>query len=96
LNWLVYIIRCSDDTLYTGITNNLERRLTQHASQRGAKYFRGRQPQEVVYVENGHDRSSASRREAEIKKLSRDEKCLLLTSKMNVVAQVAVCSPDET
>ena len=79
MNWVVYIIRCSDDTLYTGITNNLERRLSQHATQRGAKYFRGRQPREVVYVEKGHDRSSASKREAEIKKLSRDEKCLLLS-----------------
>ena len=85
VNWCVYIIRCSDDTLYTGITNNLERRLTQHATQRGAKYFRGRQPEEVVYVENGHDRSSASRREAEIKKLERAEKMLLINS-------VQVCS----
>lgn len=96
MNWLVYIIRCSDDTLYTGITNNLERRVTQHASQRGAKYFRGRQPQEVVYVEDGHDRSSASRREAEIKKLSREEKRLLLDSGTNVVGQVGVAMPGIT
>lgn len=88
MNWCVYIIRCSDETLYTGITNDLERRLSQHASQRGAKYFRGRQPREVVYVESGHDRSSASRREAEIKKLSREAKRLLLTSDLNVVAAI--------
>lgn len=80
MNWLVYIIHCSDNTLYTGITNNLERRLQQHASQRGAKYFRGRQPQAVVYREAGHDRSSASRREAAIKKLSRDEKQQLIAT----------------
>lgn len=87
MNWLVYIIRCSDNTLYTGITNNLERRLSQHATQRGAKYFRGRQPEEIVYVENGHDRSSASRREAEIKRLERTEKMSLISSEMNAVAQ---------
>lgn len=80
MNWCVYIIRCCDDTLYTGITNNLERRLWQHANQRGAKYFRGRQPKEVVYVETGHDRSSASRREVEIKKLPRCDKQLLIES----------------
>lgn len=69
MNWLVYIILCSDGTLYTGITNDLDRRLSQHATQRGAKYFRGRAPGPVVYLEHGHDRSSASRREAAIKKL---------------------------
>lgn len=86
MNWFVYIIRCSDDTLYTGITNNLERRLTQHATQRGAKYFRGRQPEAIVYVENGHDRSSASRREAEIKKLDRGGKLLLIGTASNLAA----------
>lgn len=70
MNWLVYIILCSDGSLYTGITKDLERRLRQHAGRRGAKYFRGRQPGPVVYLEQGHDRSSASRREAAIKKLS--------------------------
>jgi putative endonuclease len=94
LNWCVYIIRCSDDTLYTGITNNLERRLEQHATQRGATYFRGRKPEAIVYVENGHDRSSASKREAEIKKLERAEKVLLITSEMNVVAQTLTRQTD--
>lgn len=89
MNWFVYIILCSDDTLYTGITNDLERRMAQHASQRGAKYFRGRQPQRVVYVEDGHDRSSASRREAEIKKLNRTEKERLLLSELNRAAAIA-------
>lgn len=69
MNWLVYIILCSDGSLYTGITNDLERRLRQHAARRGAKYFRGRAPGPVVYQEHGHDRSSASRREAAIKRL---------------------------
>lgn len=78
MNWLVYIILCSDGSLYTGITNDLERRLRQHADRRGAKYFRGRLPGPVVYLERGHDRSSASRREAAIKKLSPQAKRRLI------------------
>ncbi len=81
--WLVYILLCSDDSFYTGITNNLERRVAQHAAKTGAKYFRGRQPRKVVYLERGHDRSSASRREAEIKKLSRRAKVELIDSALN-------------
>lgn len=79
-NWQVYIILCSDKTLYTGITTDISRRFEQHASGRGAKYFRGRQPVRVVYQESGHTRSSASRREAEIKTLTRTEKCDLISS----------------
>jgi putative endonuclease len=89
-DWSVYIILCSDGTLYTGISNNLERRMKQHASSQGAKYFRGRDPRELVYVENGHDRSSASQREAEIKKLKRGEKELLLRSKLNQVNSLSI------
>ena len=74
MNWQVYIIVCSDDTLYTGITTDMERRLSQHASGRGAKYFRGRRPKEVVYLEGGHDRSTASKRELAIKGMKRAEK----------------------
>lgn len=77
------MIRCSDATLYTGITNNLERRWRQHADRQGAKYFRGRRPLEVVYLEPGHDRSSASRREATIKRLQRAEKERLIRSPHN-------------
>ena len=67
MNWHVYIILCSDDSLYTGITTAMDRRFDQHATGRGAKYFRGRQPSRVVYLESGHTRSSAGKREAEIK-----------------------------
>lgn len=72
--WQVYIIRCSDSSLYTGITTDMDRRLQQHTTGRGAKYFRGRQPKELVYLEAGHDRSSAARRELAIKQMSRAEK----------------------
>ncbi len=89
-DWLVYIVLCSDNTLYTGITNNIERRMQQHASQQGAKYFRGRSPKRLAYLEDGHDRSSASQREAEIKKLKRDAKDVLIRSDANRIDALAV------
>jgi putative endonuclease len=87
MNWLVYIIVCSDDSLYTGITTDLQRRFDQHASGRGAKYFRGRRPLQVVYRESGHTRSSAGRRELEIKGLPRTEKNVLIGSASNEITQ---------
>ena len=80
MNWHVYIILCSDDSLYTGITTDIDRRFTQHASGRGARYFRGRQPKRLVYLESGHTRSSAGKREAEIKGLTRAGKSMLASS----------------
>lgn len=85
MHWQVYIILCTDDSLYTGITNDVVRRFSQHADRQGAKYFRGRQPKQLVYVESGHDRSSASKREIVIKKLSRLEKLQLLAADSNKV-----------
>ena len=77
--WYVYIIRASDDSLDTGITTDLERRLKQHQTGKGgAKYFRGRKACDFVYTESGHNRSSASIREAQIKKMTRQQKNLLL------------------
>ncbi len=85
MSWQVYIIRCTDGTLYTGITVDVMRRFYQHRDNQGAKYFRGRCPERLVYVEMGHDRSSASKREHRIKKLSRHEKLQLLVSECNRV-----------
>ncbi|WP_411727091.1 GIY-YIG nuclease family protein [Methyloglobulus sp.] len=85
VNWTVYIILCSDNSLYTGITNNLSRRLRQHCDSQGAKYFRGRQPVKVVYAEDGHSRSSASKREFAIKHLKHAEKLLLISSDVNKI-----------
>ena len=85
MEWFVYVIRCSDDSLYTGVTTDIERRFSEHAGQeKGAKYFNGRQPLEVVYSEAGHNRSSACRREAAIKKLSRVEKLALAKKNMKL------------
>ena len=82
-DWFVYMIHCTDESLYTGITKDVSKRYAQHAALKGAKYFRGRKPRELVYQENGHDRSSASKRECEIKKLSRKNKIQLILSSDN-------------
>jgi putative endonuclease len=78
MNWQVYIILCSDNSLYTGITTNMERRFRQHAEGKGAKYFRGRQPVKIVLLESGHTRSSAGIREAKLKAFSHAEKMHLI------------------
>jgi putative endonuclease len=78
-NWSLYIIEASDRSLYTGITTDVERRFSEHLEgPRGARYFNGRKPLQILYREDGHDRVSASRREAEIKKLSRRAKQQLI------------------
>jgi putative endonuclease len=77
--WYVYIIRASDESLYTGITTDVQRRFDEHCgTEKGARYFRGRQPLEIVYRENHPDRSSALRREADIKRLPRNQKLKLI------------------
>lgn len=77
--WYVYIIRASDDSLYTGVTTDVERRFAEHGHPaKRARYFRGRKPLEVVYTEHLENRSSALRREAEIKKLTRKRKLMLV------------------
>ena len=82
--WYVYIIRASDDSLYTGSTTDVERRFNEHSgTPKGARFFRGRQPLEVVYTENHPDRSSAQRRESVIKGLSRDLKLELIGNSRN-------------
>ncbi len=82
--WQVYIIGCDDGRFYTGVTNDLARRWREHSGLRqGAKFFRGRKPQQLLYVEDGHDRSSALRREAAIKQLTRIAKEQLLVAASN-------------
>ena len=79
MSWLVYILKCGDNSLYTGITNNFKARLLAHEEGRGAKYTRGRGPFEVVYQETYKSRSEATTMEIEIKKLSLEEKQKLIT-----------------
>jgi putative endonuclease len=80
--YYVYIVKCADETLYTGIATELERRIDEHnGSEKGAKYTRVRRPVTLVYSEEYADRSSASKREYEIKKrMSRAEKLKLIAS----------------
>ncbi|MBS5982947.1 MAG: GIY-YIG nuclease family protein [Clostridium butyricum] len=74
----VYIVKCSDGTLYTGWTNNLDKRIEQHCNGTGAKYTRGRGPVRLVYHEEFKDKRDAMRREYEIKRYSRINKLKLI------------------
>ncbi len=77
--YTVYILECSDQTLYTGITTDLDKRLQEHnSSEKGAKYTRNRRPVRVVYREASSDRSEASKREYVIKKMRRSQKLKLI------------------
>ena len=78
--WKVYILKCSDNSLYTWITTDIKRRLREHNWEIvwGAKYTRIRQPVRLVYTEELENRSNASRRECEIKKLTREKKLQLI------------------
>ncbi len=79
--WFVYILRCSDGSLYTGVTTNLYRRVNEHNnSNKGAKYTRTRQPVELVWSAECDSRSEAMKREASIKKLDRPKKLLLVNN----------------
>ena len=81
--WFVYILRCADNTLYTGVTTDISRRLNQHNGKikNGAKYTRHRQPVELVYQETSDSRSEACKREYAIKDLSKPQKEILIARK---------------
>ena len=78
--WHVYIVRCADASLYTGIATDVTTRVGEHNAGAGAKYTRSRLPVELVYTEEAADRSAALRREAAIKKLSASDKRALITT----------------
>ena len=79
MGWFVYIIEASDGSLYTGVTTDIDRRFAEHSSTgKGAKFFRARKPVKIAYIQEHPDRSSALKREAEIKKLSREKKLQLI------------------
>lgn len=85
--WTVYILECADGTLYTGITDDLGRRLRAHEAGKGAKYTRGRGPLILRYREAHPDKGSALKREYELKRLHRDEK-LAIINKNNEESRV--------
>ena len=76
--WKLYILRCRDGSLYTGITTDVEKRYAAHNTGKGAKYTRGRRPLELVYEEECGDHSAALKRELEIKAMTREEKIKLI------------------
>ncbi len=77
-DWHVYIIQTESGKLYTGITTNIERRLKEHQNKKGAKYFRTEKPKSIVFIERYGNRSLATKREIEIKKLSKSKKLELI------------------
>lgn len=82
MSYWVYILCCKDGSLYTGSTDNVEKRLALHQSGKGAKYTRGRAPLILLYKEECQDRSEALKKEATIKKLSRAQKLLLIKGQL--------------
>jgi putative endonuclease len=78
--WIIYILRCADGSLYTGATNNLERRVKRHAQGAGAAYTRSRLPVALVFCEPAKTKGAALRREAAIKRLSRAQKLRFIVS----------------
>ena len=83
-NNYVYIVRCRDQTLYTGWTNQLEKRIEAHNAGKGAKYTKARRPVELVYFETFEHKSEALKREYQIKQLKRSEKEKLILSKKKI------------
>ena len=74
MSWCCYLLQCADDTLYCGITNDIDKRLAAHNAGEGAKYTRGRAPVVLLYSEACVDKSAALKRELQIKKMPRSEK----------------------
>ena len=85
-NWYLYIVKCSDDSLYTGITKDVDRRIEEHNSndQLGARYTRGRRPVNLVYLEEWQTRSEVSKREFEVKRLCKKDKLVLINSSKDI------------
>lgn len=90
-NWTVYLLECSDQSLYCGITNNLDKRLKQHRGEipGGAKYTRSRSPLKLVYQEKSGSKSDALKRELIIKKMKRSAKLQLIENRINSVADLS-------
>ena len=81
MSYYIYMLKCADESLYTGIATNISRRVDEHNnSEKGAKYTKARRPVELVYSEESENRSSASKREYEIKKMTRIKKLELINA----------------
>ena len=80
-SWFIYIVQCSDKTLYTGITTDITRRLKEHNAKRGAFYTKNKTPVKLVYQESAANRSESLKRERTIKRLPRSKKLALIKAK---------------
>lgn len=78
MSWFVYILKCRDGSLYTGITNDPQKRLKEHISGKGGRYTRSHRPVKIAYLEKARGRSAALKREALIKKMKRGQKLSLI------------------
>ena len=85
MKWVVYILRCADGSLYTGMTNDLSRRLERHAAGKAAAYTRSRLPVKLVFEQGARNLSSALRKEAALKRLSRKEKLTLVAQRASAL-----------
>ena len=93
MEWMVYLLRCRDGTLYTGCTNNLPHRLCAHNEGKGAKYTRARRPVVLVYQESCQGRSEALKREAAIKRLPKAQKEALVAERKKIKMVLAFLAP---
>jgi len=91
MNWKVYVLQCADESLYTGITTDLNRRLNEHNTdnKKGARYTRARRPLNLIYYESYANRSEASSREYQLKKMSRAEKLKLASASHSLNAHTS-------
>jgi putative endonuclease len=78
MKWFVYILKCRDNSLYTGITNDPQKRFKEHVSGKGGRYTRSHRPVKIVYLERSSNRSKALKREAQIKRMKRSDKMALI------------------
>ncbi len=83
--WFLYILKCADSTLYTGITTDISRRISEHESGKGAKYCRGRTPLTLVFSQEFDNRANASKAEIRVKKLGKKEKLELIKNNLKIV-----------
>ena len=93
MSWFLYVVQCSDGSLYTGVTTDIERRIREHnGSKRGAKYTRGRRPVKLIYVKDCRDRFEALREERKFKSLSRKEKLKIIEKSAEEIKNLELLS----
>jgi len=88
--WHVYIIQCADDTLYTGVSTDIPRRVMEHNNRKGGNYTRTRTPVKLVYQEPAHNHSEALKREAQIKRWTKSKKLVLINGNLTELSKLSI------